>query len=233
VGIHAPRAVVGYDRVMRPHVAVLDPGMRVPELDCFNRMSRRSRIPLTYHLPALFGMDSVRRAEDGLVGLIVLGSGASVNEAHDWQEALLDWLGPRVTGGVPSLGLCYGHQLFARLGGGAVGFLHADHHKEKGAREVPVAGARLWADRRVPLVVTHREAVTAPPPGWRVVGATPTCAVEVMEHETLPAWSFQAHPEATAAFLRNNDVPWPLPEGELHHGHDLVDAFLDECARRA
>jgi GMP synthase-like glutamine amidotransferase len=216
---------------MRPHVAVIDPGMRVPELDCFNRMSRRSPVPLTYHLPALHGLDSLRRAEDGLLGLVVLGSAASVNEAHDWQDALADWLAPRVLGGTPSLGLCYGHQLFARLGGGAVGFLHPDHHKEKGAREVPVAGARLWSDRRVPLVVSHREAVVRAPDGFRVVGATPTCAIEVMEHASLPVWSFQAHPEATAAFLRNNDVPWPLPESELAHGHALVDAFLAACAR--
>jgi GMP synthase-like glutamine amidotransferase len=215
---------------MPAHLAVIDPGTRVPELDCFNRMSRRSRLPLTYHLPALFGLDSLRRVEDGVVGVVVLGSGASVNDPLDWQEALVDWLGPRVLAGVPTLGLCYGHQLLARLGGGAVGFLHTDHHKEKGAREVALRGSRLWADRAVPLVVTHREAVTVTPPGWRVVASSAACAVEVMEHERLPVWSVQAHPEATPAFLRNNDVPWPLPEEELRHGHALVDTFLDEVA---
>ena len=34
--------------------------------------------------------------------------------------------------------------------------------------------------------------------------------------------------EATEAFLRNNDVPWPAPASELVHGHALVDAFLDQ-----
>ena len=53
---------------MRP-VAVIDPAVRVPELDCFNRMSRRSRLPLTHHLPALFGLDSLRRAEADLRGI--------------------------------------------------------------------------------------------------------------------------------------------------------------------
>jgi GMP synthase (glutamine-hydrolysing) len=134
---------------------------------------------------------------------------------------------------MPGLGLCYGHQLFARVGGGEVGFLHPDHHKEKGARDVALRGSRLWSDRSVPLVVTHREVVTTVPSGYRIVAATPTCAVEVMEHHTLPVYSFQAHPEATGAFLRNNDVPWPLDEAALHHGHALVDAFLDEIATRA
>lgn len=144
----------------------------------------------------------------------------------------MDWVGRHLHAGVPTLGLCYGHQLLARIGGGGVGFLHPDHHKEKGARRVPLAGSRLWTDREIPLVVTHREAVTTVPPGWRVVGRTSVCAVEAMEHGHLPAWSVQAHPEATGAFLRNNDVPWPLPEEELRHGHALVDAFLDEVSDR-
>ena len=41
------------------HIAIIDPGTRVPELDCFNQLTRRSPVPLTYHLPALFGVDSL------------------------------------------------------------------------------------------------------------------------------------------------------------------------------
>jgi GMP synthase (glutamine-hydrolysing) len=213
---------------MLPHIAVIDPGTRVPELDCFNRMSRSARLPLTYHLPALFGLDSLRRTEDGLRGIVVLGSGASVNDALPWQDELSAWLLPRLREGVPTLGLCYGHQLLAKLLGGAVGFLHDDHHKEKGRRVVPLAATAAWEACAPGLVVSHREVVVEVPPEVDVVGRTEVCAVEAMAHRSLPIFSFQAHPEATAAFLLNNGVPWP--GGDLGEGHGVVDAFLERVA---
>lgn len=212
---------------MRDHVAVIDPGTRTPELDCFNRMSRRSPLPLTYHLPALFGLDSLTRAEAGLRGVVILGSGASVNEDHPWQDALREWLRPRL-GAVPMLGLCYGHQLLAQVLGGRVGFLFEDRHKLKGLRVVPLRANPLWGEACAgPLVISHREAVLEVPPDCEVVGSTPDCAVDALAHTRWPIWSFQPHPEATLAFVANNGVPFEAPEETLAFGHGLVDAFLD------
>ncbi|MEQ1503633.1 MAG: gamma-glutamyl-gamma-aminobutyrate hydrolase family protein [Myxococcota bacterium] len=216
-----------------PHVAVIDPGLRVPELDCFNRMSRRSRLPLTYHLPALFGLDSLRDAGDGaeLAGIVVLGSGASVNDRVAWLDALCDWLGPRLRGGVPVLGLCFGHQLIARIGGGTVGPAFADGRKAKGLRAVSLAPDRLWGEARAgTLLVTHGEAIHTLPTGFAIVGSSEALAVEVIAHHTLPVWGFQAHPEATPAFAVNNAVPFDGPPAVLSFGHGLVDAFLDHVA---
>jgi GMP synthase-like glutamine amidotransferase len=215
----------------KPHIAVIDPGVRVPELDCFNRMSRRSPVPLTYHLPALFGLDSLVRAEDGLAGVIVLGSGASVHDTLAWQDQLSAWLAPRLQAGTPFLGLCYGHQLAAHLLGGEVGFLHADRHKVHGMREIALTGDVLWGDACAgALMVSHRETVVRAPPGCAVVGASPEVAVEAFAHRGLPIWCFQAHPEATPAFAINNGVPFDADPAVLAFGHRLVDAFLDRVA---
>src|SRR5437870_2024958 len=98
--------------MMRPrHVMVIDPAIRVAELDCFNRMALASPVPLTYHLPALHGMASIRHDEAGAIGIVILGSGCSVNDAYPWQQHLVEWLLPRLEQGVPTLGLCFGHQL--------------------------------------------------------------------------------------------------------------------------
>ena len=57
---------------MAGHIAVIDPGTRVPELDTFNRMALRSQLPLTYHLAAQHGLDSLHRVADGVLAVIVL-----------------------------------------------------------------------------------------------------------------------------------------------------------------
>jgi GMP synthase-like glutamine amidotransferase len=212
---------------MASHVAVIDPAMRIPELDCFNRMSRSSPVPLTYHLTGLFGLDSLVRDEDGLVGLVILGSGASVNDDLPWQHALFDWLRPRLQGGTPTLGLCYGHQAVAHLLGGRVDFLTADRVKRKGLRDVTLRSNPLWGEERtVSVLVSHREVVVDVPDVVDIVGRSAEVANEAIAHRTLPIWGFQAHPEATAAFARNNDVPFDGPPGRLAGGHALVDAFL-------
>ena len=73
---------------MRQTIAVIDPGTRVPELDCYNRISRHSPLPTSYHLPAQHGIDSLVRVQDLTVGVIILGSGASVHDDEPWQKAL-------------------------------------------------------------------------------------------------------------------------------------------------
>jgi GMP synthase-like glutamine amidotransferase len=217
---------------MRAHVAVIDPGMRVPELDCFNRMARAAPIPLTYHLPALHGLDSLRRASDGVVGVVILGSGASVHDAHPWQGALDEWLLPRLEAGLPALGLCYGHQHLAHRLGGEVGFLFEDRHKLLGVRELRLDADPLWGGARAGrLVVSHREAVTRLPEALVAVGRSDEVAVDALRHRRLPIWGFQPHPEATTAFTANNAVPFDGDPEVMAFGHGLVDAFVAFAAR--
>ena len=109
-------------------IAVIDPAAGTPELDAFNALAQRSSalpVALTYHLPALFGLDSLAQLEARaqLAGVIVFGSAASVHDDAPWQRELNAWLLPRLQSdaGPPVLGLCYGHQLIAHLLGGEVG----------------------------------------------------------------------------------------------------------------
>lgn len=209
------------------HVAVIDPATRIPELDCFNRMSRTSPVPLTYHLPALYGLDSVVRDEDALAGVVLLGSAASVNDPAPWQTALVEWLLPRVTAGLPTLGLCFGHQLLIRMFGGRVGPLFHNEEKRRGLRTVHLEANSLWGDAStLDVLVSHREGALEMPASLCVLGRSDEVEVEAMGHRTLPVWGFQFHPEATPAFARHNGVPFDGPPQRLAPGHQLVDAFL-------
>jgi GMP synthase (glutamine-hydrolysing) len=214
---------------VQPHIAVIDPALRVAELDCFNAMARRSTLPLSYHLPALQNCRSLEVAEPGISGIVILGSGASVHDGHPWQAELIDWLRPQLNK-TPVLGLCYGHQLLAHIYGGSVELLW-DGDKARGLRRVFLEPHPLWGNSLDgEFVVSHREGVTRCPAEFEVVGASPEVAIDAIAHQHKPIWGFQPHIEATAAFMTNNGIDGPRTPEVFGPGNRLVGRFLDYCA---
>ncbi len=100
--------------------------------------------------------------------------------------------------GVPILGVCYGMQLLAHLGGGTV--VRADR-REYGRARVSVrgGGGRLFRGfdegEETPVWMSHGDHVDAPPPGFRVVAASDNSPVAAIEHERRPLFGVQFHPE--------------------------------------
>lgn len=54
-------------------------------------------------------------------GLIITGSHDMVTDRLEWNEKALPWIREAVTQKIPSLGICFGHQLLAHAMGGQVG----------------------------------------------------------------------------------------------------------------
>lgn len=217
------------------YLAVLDPGVRKPELESFNRMSSVAPIPLHYHLPALHGMNSVYNASPHPAGIIVMGSLASVNDSNDWQAEMNAWLRAQWEGGVPTLGICYGHQLIAHLHGARVGYAFEDQTKHVGLRKIQLAPNALWQNRAQEgrVAVSHCEEVKECPKGFRVVGQSPEVKIEALAHEAKPLWSFQCHPEATPTFFTNRGIHDETNGACLQFGHSLIQAFFDYVANHA
>ena len=97
--------------------------------------------------------------------------------------------------GVPTLGICYGMQLMARELGGAV---EANDVSEYGKAEVELDGtAALFHDLAAEQVVwmSHRDSVTAAPPGARVTASSETTPIAAFEDPERALYAVQFHPE--------------------------------------
>lgn len=212
------------------NIAVIDPAIRLPELECFNHLISLSKIPLSYHLPALFGLDSLKAVENTkLCGVVVLGSISSVNDKLPWQKELADWLRPVMEKCIPTLGLCFGHQFIAHIFGARVSFRSPNHDKCLGFRKIRLSTNPLWKNKPLEgeIFVSHREIVENCPIGFEIIGTSDVVHNDAMAHATLPVWSFQSHPEATPQFLQHMNYLEPTPLERLSFGYSILRKFFD------
>jgi GMP synthase (glutamine-hydrolysing) len=167
-------------------------------------------------------------------GVVVLGSSASVHDDRPWIAALAGWLQPIVTGEIdlPVLGICFGHQLLAHVAGAPVGYLRPDRSKSLGVETTRVEGSRLLpGHHELRAVVSHRECVERVPPGFRVVATRAASALDGLEHERLPLYSFQFHPEAREEFAERSGIdPSAIDDRVRQDGRRLLRAFCSQLA---
>jgi len=174
---------------------------------------------------------------DGVSGVVVSGSHEMVTHRAGWSERTGEWLAEVVRQGVPTLGICYGHQLLAHALGGDVrdnpsgpNFGTVDVHL------LPDTGEdALFRGLSSPLKahVVHTQSVLRLPSGARRLASSemdPNQAF-VLGHT---AWGVQFHPEfdrdivteyisQSAAHLRRNGV---CPEASLQTCTDTPSAAL-------
>lgn len=212
---------------VKPHLLVIDPAVRNKELDCLRQVSSLTTLPVTYHLPAMEGMESLRKEAEGIRGIVLFGSASSVNDRLPWQSSLEEWLMPFLEKGVPTFGCCYGHQMLAHMFGGKVEFRTKEKEKLVGFRKVSLSANRLWGKPQAgEMYVTHNEIVTKVPDTFQVIATSKEVSHDGIAHKTLPIWSFQPHPEATRVFVKDDGQSPPLDESRFKFGYSILKNFL-------
>lgn len=153
---------------------------------------------------------------------------ASCNPALDeLQFAVLDRF---VRAKKPVFGICRGHQLINVYFGGALdqNIATADHHicgTIYMAHDTRAAADSFLAPlygEQFPTNTSHHQAVARPGEGMRIVQYSDDGVAEATQHESLPVWSVQWHPELMCfAYAREDTVD----------GSVVLRWFTEQCRR--
>lgn len=222
----------------RPRLWVIDPSLACPETQGIAAITEGFRGDVRLFSPSLSPGDGPdERSGHDTDGVVLMGSAASVADDHPWLSPLMSWLDPVLSGAarIPLLGICFGHQAIAYRAGGQVGFLEANRTKRVGVEESRLTGSRLLPGvDRLRVVVSHREEVQSCPPGYRVVARRGPVAIDGLEHETLPIFAFQFHPEAGTEFAERVGIDSSQLDERLRtDSRMLLDSFRARVAAQA
>ncbi len=134
----------------------------------------------------------------GVDGLIISGSAHSVVDEADWSVAAGQWASQVGRAGIPTLAICYGHQLLAHEMGGRVGLNPAG--REIGVTEVTQCHPDPLFEGlpdTFPVIQTHMDAVLELPTGADPLATNALCTHQAYRlGDTLRA--IQWHPEFDA-----------------------------------
>ena len=188
-------------------VLVIDFGAQYAQL-----IARRVREASVHSeiVPRTISAAEIRQRQPAAI--ILSGGPASVyaDDAYRMDPEILD-------AGVPILGICYGHQLIGEMTGGTVA---NNGSSEFGRTTLQMTSpGRLLADfpQSLEVWMSHRDAVTKPPPGFIATASTPGAAVAAMEDPARGLYGVQFHPEVT----------------HTDRGSDILKRFLyDVCETR-
>lgn len=137
----------------------------------------------------------------GIDGLIVTGSPASVHDTDAWIGRLLSLLREAVEAKTPMFGACFGHQAITLALGGSVG--QNPNGWEFGVADITLSRDLPWADEvfsSVKLNAAHIEQVTELPDGAETYKGCTSCPVGGY-FIGQQVFTTQYHPEITPEFM--------------------------------
>ena len=129
---------------------------------------------------------------EGYRGIIFTGGPNSVydEKSPHYDPKILDL-------GIPILGICYGAQLMAYMGGGRVA--SAENSSEYGKTWVTTRANGFWRD--VPessaCWMSHTDYIAEPPAQFQIIAYTDKCPCAAMCDESRKLYAVQFHPEVT------------------------------------
>lgn len=130
--------------------------------------------------------------------VVITGSASMVTDRADWSVRTGAWLPSLVAAKVPTLGVCYGHQLLADALGGEVA--KNPRGRQIGTIDVNVRGDALLGSSPLRVQATHVESVVRLPAGAELLATSSRDPFHAFRVGS--AWGIQFHPEMDAEIIR-------------------------------
>lgn len=211
-------------------IMVIDPSLKTPEIESYNNLVLKSPVKTSYHLPAIHSTKSMVESMNNILGIILLGSAASVNDDVDWIKDIELVLQKAIKNKLPILGICFGHQFIGKIFGGEIDFLWGSK-KKIGIRKVKINSSSLlkdsWEDY---LIYSHNEGVVSCPKNFSIFGSSTMVEIEAMSHNYLPIWSFQSHIESSKDFAERIGVNQKEFEKTIPLSNKLINSFFKKIS---
>jgi len=214
---------------MTNQIAIIDPFVKTPSINCFNNLVKVLGLKATYHMPSIYGVDSLLSTRSETSGYIILGSASHVHEKLPWHFALAEFALEELHKKRPIIGFCFGHQIMCHALGAKVEYYSPDENKQMGQRNVKIT-QDFWNFKNgevFDLAVTHKQVVRDLPEHLLEVGVS--LANDIVIHKELPFLGTQSHPEASNYFCHHDITN--LSESEIgvvqKGGTSLIKRFFE------
>lgn len=161
--------------------------------------------------------------DEGADALVLSGSDRSVTLGLPWMLEEEEILRAAVRDRVPTLAVCFGHQLLAKAFGAEI----VRKEKRVGLFEVrPVTDDPLFSGLGPAFIVPqqHGDHVSRAPEGFVVIATSDYCPVQALKHDRAPVYGIQFHPCYDETVF-DADETWAglgRPERFAHDGPRLL-----------
>jgi GMP synthase-like glutamine amidotransferase len=131
-------------------------------------------------------------ARRGADALVLSGSDRSTTESTPWMIEEEEVLRAAVDLRLPTLAVCFGHQLLGK----ALGVTVSTREKRVGLIEIASLGDAAFAGLGRTIVVPeqHSDQITDVPEGFEIVATSDYCRVQAMRHVSGAIYGVQFHP---------------------------------------
>ena len=170
-------------------------------------------------------VDEGYRVDKDIDAVVISGSAARIVSPSD--RALFEGVVRLIkTCSLPTLGICFGHQLICWTLGAKVGALAQAVVRFEKVRVVDVDGlfAGFAQQQTIPLAESHYDYVlreSLDQAGMMLLADSSSCEVEAVKHKSKPFYGVQFHPERINI------------ESESHpEGHIVIENFYRNIAKR-
>lgn len=167
--------------------------------------------------------------------LIISGSELSASTQHIEQHDVFSIINEFIYANKPILGICYGHQMIARVLGGDECCVAADI-PEFGFTKVKIKDNPIFKGIKEPYFMqSHFDEVVNLDSSFKVIGTNDNVKVQAFQWKDAPIWGVQFHPELNweegSAMLERNLVEdervekfanYDCPDGKLAEQNQLV-----------